>query len=41
MIGVPQEAAAKPKKALQYGSLIHKNFKDLTFKVANIDRSES
>ena len=41
MIGVPQEAAAKPKKALQYGSLIHKNFKDLTIKVPNIDRSES
>lgn len=41
MIGVPQEAAAKPKKALQYGSLIHKNFKDLTFKVGNIDLSES
>ncbi len=41
MIGVPQEAAAKPKKALQYGSLIHKNFKDLTFKVANTDRGES
>jgi asparagine synthase (glutamine-hydrolysing) len=39
MIGVPQEAAAKPKKALQYGSLIHKNFKDSTFKVANFDRS--
>lgn len=37
-IGVPQEAATKPKKALQYGSLIHKNFKD--FKVANIDRSK-
>ena len=34
MIGVPHEAAEKPKKALQYGSLIHKNFKDLkTFKV--------
>jgi asparagine synthase (glutamine-hydrolysing) len=29
MIGVPQEAAGKPKKALQYGSLIHKNFKAL------------
>lgn len=41
MIGVPHEAASKPKKALQYGSLIHKNFKDLTFKVPNIDRSES
>ena len=25
-IGVPQEAAMKPKKALQYGSLIHKYF---------------
>jgi asparagine synthase (glutamine-hydrolysing) len=25
MIGVPQEAAMRPKKALQYGSLIHKN----------------
>jgi hypothetical protein len=34
----PKEAAAKPKRALQYGSLIHKNFKDLkTFRVANID----
>ncbi|HET7149707.1 MAG TPA: asparagine synthase C-terminal domain-containing protein [Candidatus Nitrosopolaris sp.] len=28
-IGVPYEAAVKPKKALQYGSLIHKNFRDL------------
>jgi asparagine synthase (glutamine-hydrolysing) len=38
MIGVPLEAAQKPKKALQYGSLIHKNFKDLkTSKIANID----
>jgi asparagine synthase (glutamine-hydrolysing) len=37
-IGVPHEAAEKPKKAMQYGSLIHKNFKDLkTFKIANID----
>lgn len=26
-IGVPEESAAKPKKALQYGSSIHKNFK--------------
>jgi asparagine synthase (glutamine-hydrolysing) len=25
-IGVPQEAAMKPKKALQYGSSIHKYF---------------
>jgi asparagine synthase (glutamine-hydrolysing) len=25
-LGVPQESAMKPKKALQYGSLIHKNF---------------
>lgn len=37
-IGVPQEAVAKPKKALQYGSLIHKNFKD--FKVANFDMTK-
>lgn len=28
-MGVPARAAAKPKKALQYGSLIHKNFKKL------------
>jgi len=28
-IGVPQEAAIKPKKALQYGSLIHKNFRSM------------
>jgi asparagine synthase (glutamine-hydrolysing) len=27
MIGVPEESATKPKKALQYGSLIHKHFK--------------
>jgi asparagine synthase (glutamine-hydrolysing) len=26
-IGVPKESALSPKKALQYGSLIHKNFK--------------
>jgi asparagine synthase (glutamine-hydrolysing) len=26
-IGVPEESAMKPKKALQYGSLIHKYFK--------------
>lgn len=26
-IGVPEESAVKPKKALQYGSSIHKNFK--------------
>jgi len=26
-IGVPEESAMKPKKALQYGSSIHKNFK--------------
>ena len=26
-LGVPRESAMKPKKALQYGSLIHKNFK--------------
>ena len=26
-IGVPTESAMKPKKALQYGSLIHKYFK--------------
>ncbi|MGI0038084.1 MAG: asparagine synthase C-terminal domain-containing protein [Nitrososphaera sp.] len=25
-VGVPKESAMKPKKALQYGSLIHKNF---------------
>ena len=25
-VGVPAESAMKPKKALQYGSLIHKNF---------------
>ncbi|MFY9873476.1 MAG: asparagine synthase C-terminal domain-containing protein, partial [Candidatus Nitrosopolaris sp.] len=38
MIGVPREAATKPKKALQYGSLIHKNFKALkTFRAINID----
>lgn len=27
LIGVPEESARKPKKALQYGSLIHKNYK--------------
>ncbi len=27
LIGVPKESATKPKKALQYGSLIHKHFK--------------
>jgi asparagine synthase (glutamine-hydrolysing) len=26
-LGVPSESALKPKKALQYGSLIHKYFK--------------
>jgi asparagine synthase (glutamine-hydrolysing) len=26
-LGVPRESAMKPKKALQYGSLIHRNFK--------------
>lgn len=26
-VGVPEESATKPKKALQYGSSIHKNFK--------------
>jgi asparagine synthase (glutamine-hydrolysing) len=26
-VGVPQESALKPKKALQYGSMIHKHFK--------------
>jgi len=37
MIGVPREAANKPKKALQYGSLIHKNFKALkTFRAVSI-----
>ena len=29
LAGVPEESAMKPKKALQYGSLIHKNFKKL------------
>ena len=29
LIGVPEESATKPKKALQYGSHIHKNFKKL------------
>jgi asparagine synthase (glutamine-hydrolysing) len=28
-IGVPEESAMKPKKALQYGSSIHKNFQKL------------
>lgn len=28
-IGVPEESALKPKKALQYGSLIHRNFKKI------------
>lgn len=28
-IGVPTESAMKPKKALQYGSLIHKHFKKM------------
>ena len=28
-IGVPEESAMKPKKALQYGSSIHKNFKKI------------
>jgi asparagine synthase (glutamine-hydrolysing) len=28
-LGVPKESALKPKKALQYGSLIHKNYKKL------------
>ena len=28
-IGVPEESAMKPKKALQYGSLIHKHFKKI------------
>nr|MDQ5876790.1 asparagine synthase-related protein [Thermoproteota archaeon] len=27
VLGVPEEAAMKPKKALQYGSHIHKYFK--------------
>jgi asparagine synthase (glutamine-hydrolysing) len=26
-IGIPRESAMKPKKALQYSSLIHRNFK--------------
>jgi asparagine synthase (glutamine-hydrolysing) len=29
-IGVPEESAAKPKKALQYGSSIHKHFKRIS-----------
>jgi asparagine synthase (glutamine-hydrolysing) len=29
LAGVPEESAMRPKKALQYGSLIHKNFKKL------------
>ena len=29
-IGVPEESANMPKKALQYGSLIHKHFKKVT-----------
>jgi asparagine synthase (glutamine-hydrolysing) len=36
MIGVPREAATKPKKALQYGSLIHKNFKARPFRAVSI-----
>lgn len=28
-VGIPEESAMKPKKALQYGSSIHKNFKKL------------
>jgi asparagine synthase (glutamine-hydrolysing) len=37
MIGVPREAATKPKKAMQYGSLIHKNFKAMkTWRAVNI-----
>jgi asparagine synthase (glutamine-hydrolysing) len=28
-LGVPEESAMKPKKALQYGSSIDKNFKKL------------
>lgn len=34
MIGVPEESATKPKKALQYGSLIHKHFKKGSMPVA-------
>jgi asparagine synthase (glutamine-hydrolysing) len=30
LIGVPRESVIKPKKALQYGSLIHKNFKKIS-----------
>jgi asparagine synthase (glutamine-hydrolysing) len=38
LIGVPDEAATKRKKALQYGSLIHKNFRALkNFRIADID----
>jgi asparagine synthase (glutamine-hydrolysing) len=29
-IGVPEESAMKPKKAIQYGTMIHKKFKMLT-----------
>ena len=34
MMGVPEESATKPKKALQYGSLIHKHFKKGSMPVA-------
>lgn len=30
LIGVPKDSAMKPKKAIQYGSLIHKKFNTLT-----------
>jgi asparagine synthase (glutamine-hydrolysing) len=29
-MGVPKDSALKPKKALQYGSMIHKNYKRQT-----------
>ena len=29
-IGVPEESAMKPKKAIQYGTMIHKKFKNLS-----------
>jgi asparagine synthase (glutamine-hydrolysing) len=30
LIGVPKDSAMKPKKAIQYGSLIHRKFNTLT-----------
>jgi asparagine synthase (glutamine-hydrolysing) len=29
-IGIPEESAMKPKKAIQYGTMIHKKFKAYT-----------